>query len=219
MSNIFISNLPHTAEGSALALTKEQEEYCRVVYKLDDQGGAVFSGFWDPSEDYPDCFVIAPLRSTYKGLSEEYPIGTNFANVLGSTGDKPNNDPTKYWYDFIKEKLAAEGYCSSPCCAQNKLYDSSNDGEIKNVYIGTATSAVKFTCGGALAGGHVLMDVKTPAVVARNTDVCILPICANHNIAHITLSSGWGDRYYMKLERKMKAVVMEGYLPRHRINH
>lgn len=40
----FLDNYPVPKESADIVLTEEQEKYCRIAYKLDDKGGAVFAG-------------------------------------------------------------------------------------------------------------------------------------------------------------------------------
>lgn len=39
---ILLNSYPHSVEGAKLELTQEQEQLCKIVYKFDGEGGAVF---------------------------------------------------------------------------------------------------------------------------------------------------------------------------------
>jgi hypothetical protein len=207
---IFLNNAPHTEKGAKLKLTAETEENCRVVYKRNDEGGAVFYGFWDSEADYTDEYVILPVKSTYKDISREYPTGTAFANVEGSSHD---TKPSGYsWIGYFQACMVDEGdYVVNECCAENgKVW----------YYDDQQYDSYKRPCDDddILVGGHI-MPPENPAEsdelpnrtgeLGENSDVYLLPICQRHNLHGISGSHGAG--YYMKLRHAMKAVILQGY--------
>lgn len=56
------------------------------------------------------------------------------------------------------------------------------------------------------------METEIPSDVPTGSDVCLLPICHAHNTG-----SEHGGGYYMRLGRAMKAVVLEKYLQKNKI--
>jgi hypothetical protein len=118
MAGLFLNNISPTEEGAELVLSKEQEEYCRVVYKLDEEKNGIFYGLWNPDEDYSDEYVILPLRSVFK---ETRPLskGTHFANIIGGghvntlklnlfrEGFYPYTEPVVFKIFFTQKNLAS----------------------------------------------------------------------------------------------------------------
>lgn len=215
MPNIHLSHLPSTQEGAKLYMSKEQEEKCKLVYKKATDGkGATFAGLWCDEADYSDDYVIVPLRSTYGGLTRnEYPIGTKFANVEGSSDDgkyRPSYDQSTSWVSLLRNAYAGSGYSSASCCAElNKIYEGgSNDDR-------SSPKAQQFLCSraGSMAGGHVLLHADNSSAMNPGDTVYLLPICTAHNIYNYTGNQGEaGKGFYMKLARPMKAVILTGYL-------
>ncbi|MGN0684449.1 MAG: hypothetical protein ACI4JY_12300 [Oscillospiraceae bacterium] len=186
----FLDNFPVSNKCAALELTEEQEKYCRVVYKLDDEDGASFAGFWNPEEEYSDEYVILPLRSTG---ATPYPVsaGTQFANVIGST-----NDPRIGGNTWIKlwEDVANGGNDASCCCTDGKFYN-----------LGVSGCSPK----GTLKGGHVILNATVASKIDPGGDVYILPICSRHNSYRGPQGPGTG--YYMKLDKDTTALILKGY--------
>jgi len=198
---ILLNNAPPTEEGAKLNLTAEIEEKCKVVYKLDDEGGAAFAELWDPQKDYSDEYAILPVRSTFKKVTARiYPIGTKFANVEGSARDTRPSDIIN-WIDFFDDT----GINIASCCAENgKYYQYDNTEESFGV------------CNTPFCGGHIMPpetdegDLPTESGrVEKGSDVYLLPICNKHNIHNNKKGPGAG--FYMKLSRATQAVVLKGY--------
>lgn len=185
----FLTHMEHTEEGAKLTLTEEQEKNCRVVYRRseEDPEHFVFAGLWNPEAEYPDDHVIVPLRSTYKGVGDEYDEGTAFANIIDSRDD-PCTEGS--WIKVIRDHLP-DGYDVEPCCAEkDTFYDINTD---------TVMPGRQCTPGeNNIVGGHVIMETKTPSRVREESEVCLLPICRAHNTG-----PGHGGSYYMRLRRKM----------------
>ncbi|QGG52201.1 hypothetical protein [Lysinibacillus pakistanensis] len=194
------ANMPTTVEGAKLQLTQEQEAKFRVVYrKTKDEQGAYFADLWNPEIDYTDEFIIVPLRSVYDGVTDPLAIGTKFANVEGSTDDLKHGE--KSWIQLLLKYLPA-GDVDSCCAEHNKIYvgDSQDESDDKTK---------KFSCGGTLVGGHVILQATNSSTVDEGGNVHLLPICHKHNTFRYT---GWtGAGYYMKLARQMKAVKLKSY--------
>ena len=155
---IFLNSASHTEEGERFELTAEMEEKCKLVYKLDDKGGAAFAGFWNPEAEYSDEYAILPVRSSYGGKVDLI-ADTIFVNVLGSTPDTDKGIPggEESWIALYTTETKREGVS---CCAyENCIYDPSDDTQIKNDVLIYNRSG-KFACGGNLCGGHVLVNEK-----------------------------------------------------------
>ena len=199
-------NMPATVEGTKLQLTKEQEERCRVVYrKTKDEKGAYFEDLWNPDMSYADEFIIVPLKSIYGGVTDILPVGKNFANVAGSTND-PKPPGYKYWIDFLRYNQDLKGLDVKSCCAElDIIYKGNSQDEIVKDTEG-------FRCGGNTVGGHVILDAtNSSTVVSDGTGtVHLLPICNHHNIFNYGNERS-GKGYYMKLNREMRAVILNNY--------
>ena len=192
-------------------MTAEQEEKCRVVYRLDDKGGAVFSELWNPEKEYSDEYVIVPLRSTFKGVTETtFSAGTVFANMIGSSKD-PRPAGFKYWIDILRNN----GIDACSCCATNAIYDPGTERIITAAVwykdYGRTINAT-FACEGSIDGGHVLIGSKNSASVAPGSTVRLLPICHRHTITQLSQSKRFGVGYYMKLGRDTQAAELINYL-------
>lgn len=214
---LFMNNFPHTDEGAKLELTQEQEEFCRAVYKLDEEGGAAFAGFWNPDKEYSDEYIIMPLRSVYNGI-EDIEANTCFANVIGSTGDPlPQGYECLSWMKLWVDKANGKKY-RSECCTDSAFYYSGTRQETKceNVYYDVEESPRKWKkckteakCKFGLNGGHVIKGTES-ATEPKGGNVYILPICILHNRAHLG-NRKWGQGYYMKTSEPITAVKLTGY--------
>lgn len=209
----FLDNYHEFGVNTDLKFTEEQEKYCRVVYKLDDKDGAVFSELWNPEKEYSDEYVIVPVTSTgYNKMPVPVSKGTCFANVIGS-GDDKNHISSKAslsWIQLWAEVAGVEAE-SSCCCTDGNFYVMSGETETplrRVVVFGHECDAV---CGGTLVGGHVILGARAAATVIKNSSVYILPICNTHNVAY-TGSNGWGVGYYMKVREDTNALELTGYL-------
>lgn len=188
MANNLLDTLPFTEEGAKLALTEEQEKDCKLVYKLNEAGDALFDGFWDPGKEYSDEFIIVPLRSVYGGITLPMQINTDFANIIGSSHDPC---PSRSWVELLRTALGAAAVTT--CCTDGNIY------EARNVTIGV--------CGGGIVGGHIILGQVTDSPPI-NSRVYLLPICSNHNVK----TPRTPGIYYMKLGRSMSAVILNHYL-------
>lgn len=211
MPNVFLDSCPYTEEGAKLQLTAEQEEKCRVVYRLDDKGGAVFSELWNPEKEYSDEYVIVPLRSSFKGVTKtKFKAGKEFANVEGSSGD-PRPAGFKSWIEILR----SNGITTCTCCATNAIYDPNTNKSIDDdvwYYDNGQPTKAPFKCNTRMVGGHVLIGSKNSASVFPGSPVHLLPICDCHNITQVTESGHFGAGYYMKLGRNTQAVELANYL-------
>lgn len=214
----FLDDYPVSENCANLVLTGEQEKNCRVVYKLDDEGGAYIFEPWDPEAKYSDEYVVFPIKST-GARSVPLHAATMFANVMGSGSDPKVGGKSwlKLWVD-----VANGGKGVSSCAANDKFYymngtvESTHDNIIYPKFIAslnrrqdTRESAV---CGGSLVGGHVIVNATSAAYVPQDGLVYIIPICDKHNVSH-TSGKNWGEGFYMKLSSSITAVELEGYQP------
>ncbi len=209
----FIFGIPHTKHGAQLNLTEEEKFMCRVVYKPSENNPKIYKPYalWDPETEYPEDCIAIPIQSTYGGLDDEYPEGTTFVNVLGSS--RPTPDPMAHlngsnsWIALIQEayKIEAEKpggkvYSADSCCAEtDTIYDSDTGNPVDG-----------FFCCDRMVGGHVLMNKTKAAEGEDNGTVNLLPICQLHNISK-ACGDHQGDGYYMKLNRAMKPLILNNY--------
>ena len=202
---IFLKNAPPTEEGAKLDLTAEMEENCKVVYKMDGEGGAVFAEHWNSQTEYSDEYVILPVRSAYYGITQrEYTRGEAFANVEGSTSD-PCHGATS-WIQLLIKNLGQYYDCTT-CCAQNGYINLYNDSQKR---IDACNDNVQ------LVGGHIMPPYNAnedlyprSGTLNRGNYLVMLPICNRHNTHYET---GTGAGYYMRLRRNMRAMILSGYL-------
>lgn len=220
----FLDNYPVSDECAELALTEEQEKYCRVVYKLDDKGGACFDGFWNPEAKYSNEYVVLPVRSTGCTVVSLAPRGTLcnvnfFANVIGS-----GNDPlieNKWWRNLWEEK-ANGGKKAGNCLTDGNFYAMQYGTEktLSSVMVPYKNEATQqwesslqtATCNSAIVGGHIIVNSKEATQVAEGGTVYILPICNKHNMAYAATAWQWGTGFYMKLSGTVNALRLIGYL-------
>lgn len=209
----FLNNYPHTDEGAKLELTQEQEDFCKVVYKLDNEGGATFAGFWNPAKEYSDEYAVVPIRSIYCG-TDPIQSNTEFANVLGSSSDSIP-EGYKYWLKLWVDKANEGKPYRDCCCTDHSFYSPANNTKYTSVYYDVwnndlhrwdKTNATA-NCSGNLVGGHIIKS-KSSSSPSTGDDVYILPICDKHNRAHITEKGGWGDGFYMIAARRITAVKL-----------
>lgn len=215
----FLDNYPISEECANLVLTEEQEKNCRVVYKLDDEGGAHIFEPWNPDVKYSDKYVVFTIRST--GAKRVLlRAGTKFANVINSVND-PRVDGKnwlKLWLDITGTRFINE------CVTDNNFYCIGKDQKeysYKMIYYPKYKSSLgqreesfeAATCFGSMVGGHIIIDTTSAAYVAPGGRVFILPICDKHNVAHKELDSRWGTGFYMKLSCDTKAAQLENFKP------
>lgn len=189
MPNIFLNTLPFTEEGKGLELSEEIERDCKLVYRLDKDGGALFYGAYSPERDYDDEYVIVPFRSVYGGITEQLPIGTHFANIIGSSHD-PN--PYGSWIQLLAFIFGAQ-YAAN-CCTDGNIYSN-------NIILANNV------CGNRMVGGHIIFGDNTD-YAAQGNAVYMLPICSNHNVR----TPRQPGNCYMILNASIPAVVLNGYL-------
>lgn len=219
----FTDNFPVSDDCADLVLTEEQEKYCRVVYKLDDEGGACFDALWDPEAKYSDEYVIVPLRSTDCTVTTLDPSNyfvpvKSFANVIGS-GDDPLIDG-KWWIDLWSEKC--NGRVRPNACSSDGafyIWDGRSENRLKSVIFPEYTGSgwiyndSPACCSNLFVGGHIIVNAKAAAVVLKGQGpVYIIPICNKHNIAITAQGLSFGTGYYMKLRGKTSALKLKGYL-------
>lgn len=208
----FLDNYP-VSEDSNLLLTKEQEDSCRVVYKLDENGGAYFSELWDPDKEYSDEHVILRLRST-GGTPDLIPQNTEFVNVIGSKKDTLPKGK-RSWIGFWREMTKTDPDKKLQCCTDKNFYLSGRGGVLKTVtypifdeegYV-TAAEDIDAVCSSKIIGGHI-----RKRAASRNSDpVYIAPICENHNVCYID-GCPVGMGFYMKFNSDTPVIKLEGYL-------
>lgn len=216
MPNIFLSSLPYTDEGEKLILSKEEEDNCKVVYRIKDSKTAVFHGLWNSEIDYSDEFVIVPFKSTYVGLTAEiYPVGTSFANVIGSSKDVSTTGES--WISVLRKAYHNRNL---KCCTDGFIYSSREKNDTP--YLDEVVCPQKicgqwyypkvkpFQCQGDTVGGHIIINAKEASEFIGE-QVLMLPICSGHNIAELN-SSKFGVGYYMRLKENMQAAVLNGYI-------
>lgn len=221
----FLDNYPTSEECANLVLTEEQEKNCRVVYKLDDEGGACFDGFWYPKAEYSDEYVIVPIRSTGCTVVTLYPSSPfaavkSFANVIGSGEDHLID--SKWWIELWSEKCNG-GVRPNACSSDGKFYAKSGRSEtlLKDVifpYYNEAERKWNYPvstadCSPSLVGGHILVNAEAASTAPRGSGtVHIIPICSKHNIAIAEPGRSFGTGFYMKLGGVTSALKLKGYL-------
>lgn len=230
MAGLYLSSAPMTAQAQQLGLTAEIQENCRVVYEKDPEGeGYVFHSLWHPEGEYGENHIIMPVGSTYMGLTEEFPVGKEFANVIWSSTDPQYKDPyypshcgyMLSWIKMLRKAYAAhadkcrregkpvENYSAERCCA-----------ELDTIYPSDGSREFLFECsnngvpgeGIYLHGAHVLIGATESGTVKKGGFVHLLPLCENHNTYDLHDDKKWGQGYYMKLGRPMRAVLLALYM-------
>lgn len=193
---IFLGSTP---EGARLNLTYEQEHICKLVYKRDETNLNLylFTGFWDPAEEYPNDQVVVPLRSVFGG-TRQYQNNQVFANIIGSTSD-PRPHSCTSWLDLLRQN----GISCEKCVTDRYFYDPRDQSG--------RTYFVNYWCGGGLVGGHVVGDFENAAPAAGGT-VYLIPICHNHNSCCTDKTGRNGSGFFMMPEAAGTAVVLNNYL-------
>ena len=217
MKTLYCANAPMTAQAAKLGLTAEEWNECRVVYEKDkNSDGYVFHSLWTPGEEYGGDHIIMPVGSVYGGVTDELAAGTEFANVSQSSYDRKCPAPgeeenVSSWMELMNKAYEHEGaeYDLDTCCAERNVIYNSEDG----------SRVDGFTCTdggtGTMQGAHVFIGETRSHEAREGSTVYLLPLCIAHNVYKKLGGSGMG--YYMRLERRMKAVVLNGYMPRHRM--
>lgn len=219
MAALFLDTLPHTEEGAKLILTEEQERLCRVVYRLDKDGGASFAGLWNSKNEYTSEYIIAPIRSVFLGSRQDINRGTNFANILMSSKDPRPKEFDKVQINSWLDILRYVGCNVDECCATNEIYDCETNEIIESIVAYQNDRSGEpildiFKCNNNyMDGGHVLINAKFPEEVLEDTTVYLLPICHPHNTTFRSiLDPRWGADYYMKLKQNTTAAMLFAYL-------
>lgn len=219
----FADNFPISDGCADLVLTEEQEKYCRVVYKLDDEGGACFDALWDPEAKYSDEYVIVPLRSTGCTVTTLDPNNcydpvNSFANVIGSSDDPLIGG--KWWIQLWSEKCN-KNVRPNACSSDGAFYtwDGSRESSLERIIFPVHTgSGWIYTdspacCSNTFVGGHIIVNAREAARVPQGKGtVYIIPICGKHNIAVTSRGKNFGAGFYMKLKGKTDALQLKGYL-------
>lgn len=212
---LFLNSYPHSVEGAKLELTQEQEQSCKVVYKLDGKGGAFFEDLWYPEQEYSDEYAVIPLRSVYDG-TEPFRARTRFANVIGSTKDPHPKFDKKIIDCWIDLWADAANNKNKPtiCCTDQTfyyLYNGLQEKYKKIMFLGIEMNA---DCDNTvIVGGHVIMNATNATSVGTGGNVYILPICNKHNIGYAE-GPDWGGGFYMRLDCDTTAVKLKNYMQR-----
>lgn len=204
MPNRFINHLPPTDSGAGLKLTAEQEEMCRVVYKLseDDPEIYVFYSLWDPDKNYSDEYIIVPIRSTdFKIVTK--PNGHEFANIIDSSSDP---HPTSgSWLQMFRDN----GIKCDQCMTDGKFYDPSDGHEFTDKETGHDLSCNN----DHMKGGHVFPGrINYKFKKEDHQTVELIPICSHHNSYTLGQGSGNGTGFFMKLKCSAKIIELENYM-------
>lgn len=208
MKNRHINGLENTEYGATLDLTVEQEEKCKVVYKLSegDSDKYFFDSLWNPDVDYGEEYIIVPLRSTAYGTTEK-DEGYIFSNILGSSDDPyPKVNPTNSsWLDLFRN----EHIPCDICCTDGNFYNPENDTPFTNEETGKDLS-----CNNKyMKGGHVFEGKDNRRFEKKDHQtVELIPICAHHNTYCLDNENDTGSGFYMKLRNKMKIILLYNYL-------
>ena len=174
---LFLEHFPQTEEGKKLSdiIAKEILDNCRLVYRKDEESdGYLFKSQWNPNENYDEDDIILPVQSVFKQMIEITQT-INFANVIGSTGDKPIGDDGKVrssWLALLREKYAewnkthGTNYKADQCCTDGCFYrGGEND-----------VNDTSKTCNStSMVGGHVILNTDTSKEVTKGWDVDLLP--------------------------------------------
>lgn len=192
-----LMHMPFTEFGARLVVDDEIEKNCKVVYKPDGEGGAVFYSVYDESAQYPDDYIVLSFRSVAAGESKVYEQGTNFANVEGSSKDHIRG--ARSWIELM-ERAELENCVLTSCCAEENT-----------IYVGNSTDKKipGFECEDRIVGGHVIIGEKNSRTAEDG--VLLLPICNSHNIYRYASGSP-GAGYYMKTRCKTSGLLLAGYL-------
>lgn len=134
-----------------------------------------------------------------------YKKGMTFANVEGSSKDKPRGYSS--WIELMRQANLEHCDLSSCCAEKDTIYCGDSD----DVRI------TGFECRGVIVGGHVLIDVKNSGIVDEGGKVLLLPICTNHNICFLKGAKSVGTGYYMKTCRDTSGLLLKNYLKKEQL--
>lgn len=178
-------SLPYTEQGAKLALTAEQEETCKVLYRNTEGDLYEFAGLYDPDipdEDYPDGLIALSLKSALKEITL-VKKGTKVWNVEGSTKDPWHGNPYANWIQIWEDELVREG-----CQHNRKCYVNGSAG---------------INCNTPFCGGHMVMTNNTKPDYGTDGAVHIIPICNAHNNYH--------NKAEMVISEDVYALVLDNY--------
>ena len=192
-----------TPEGAKLDLTHEQEHKLKLVYRPDETrpGRYVCAGLWfeEDQDEYPDEYVVVPLRSVYKGLLK-YKAGDKFANAIKTTKDPK---PTGYtaWTAFMVDK----GIDCSKCVTDGKLYNPANGSDCTGSFAGNSSKV--------MVGGHVLIGELNDTPEDNKTSY-LLPICGYHNTKKANGATHPGCGFFMKVQADGDGIELDHFMHR-----
>lgn len=178
-------SLPYTLQGVKIALTAEQEETCKVLYKNTEGDLYEFAGFYNPDipdKDYPDGLIALSVKSVLRDI-RYLNSGTSVWNVVGSTGDPWYNNHHPNWIQIWEDELAAKGYPRG-----RKCYVEGSAG---------------IPCNNSLCGGHMVLTNNTSPQYGTDDAVYIVPICSAHN--------NWRNTNRMSISENVWALVLDKY--------
>lgn len=183
-------NLPMTAEGQNLILSKEIEKTAYALYRETDEG-LVLVGLYDPDvpdEDYCDGIYKIPFRSTFVRTEKLCKDTTTLYNVKGSSNDKT----------FVKDGVLynADSWIS---IWQNLMQEMNLNPRDKRCYVRNQSKDGYCNSGTAIVGGH--MTTIPSGNVDKESEVYIVPICKTHNM--------FSNKSAMKITDDVNAIVMQ----------
>lgn len=205
MNKNFINHLPYTEFGAAMNLTPEQEETCKVVYRLSEEKPDlyIFNGLWNPESEYSDRDIIVPLRSTAVNVIEK-PAGFQFANLQRSSSDDRPASESGSWLNVLRKYNIP---CDS-CATDGHFYNPKDD----TAFV-TAKNGHPAKCSSGMVGGHVYEGKENKTFKkGDHKTVLMIPICTHHNLCACGEGSGTGSGFYMKLKAKMNVLELVDYL-------
>lgn len=113
-----------------------------------------FVEFYNPEKTYGPDHVPIIIESTWGG-TVQFPMGTNFANVIGSTHDPKINGSS--WIQLWITQFGVPTECTS------------------------LDFPAGFHCSHDFVGGHCILGTQASAVPVGSNAVFIVPICKPHN--------------------------------------
>lgn len=175
---------PDSPQVVNLALTAEQEENCKVLYKNIKDNLYEFAGFYNPEipdEEYPDGLIAISFGSVLRDI-RCLRQGTKVWNVIGSTDDPWNGKPAN-WIKIWENELRNKGIFPVIKC-----------------YV---AGSADIKCNKPIYGGHMVLTSKTSPEIGSNNTVYIVPICNAHNNRNNTRQ--------MKISEDVWALVLDKY--------
>ena len=202
----YLNDLPFTDEAKELNLPQNIIDYCRLVYKMNEQTNRLeFDSIWNKEQQYDDLHYIVPVTSTYGGIAQ-IPQNTIFYNVAGTSQD-PKHD-TNSWIGLMQWAYIQHNN-SNPtnilpladlytCCTDGNYYDMNN-----NNVLGVG-------CNGVIVGGHVCLNQYE---IHNPTNLYLLPICSRHNVKNFTqVTRQTGLGFYMKTRINIAAIILNNFM-------